>query len=85
MTIAGTVKATMVKDDDENGLGFAFEKLTHGYWRNYIRTTVLNTKGERTHSELGCLLQKNLLFGGGATAFPLAVSLPFCYFVKILH
>ena len=37
----------MVRDDDDNGLGLAYEKLTHGYWRNYIRTTVLSMPGER--------------------------------------
>lgn len=56
--IAGAVKSTM-RGDDDNGLGLAYEKLTHGYWREYIRSTVLSLTGERTYPESsGALLLK---------------------------
>lgn len=44
--MAETVQAK-IKEGKEGGGGLQFEKLTHGFWRRYIRREVSRAGGER--------------------------------------
>lgn len=52
LEMAETVQAK-IKKGKEGGGGLQFEKLTHGFWRRYIRDEVLRAGGARgtTRSE----------------------------------
>lgn len=61
--MASEMKNAVREGEQAGGLGMKFEKLTHGYWRNHIRKTMLTAAGKgilkmsvRTHARaLGVL------------------------------
>lgn len=53
--MAETVQAKIKegKEGDDTGGGLQFQKLTHGYWRQYIRREVLRAGGMRDREARG--------------------------------
>lgn len=43
--MADSVHETLRRRNEEQGEGFAYEKLTHGYWRRFIRSETLRAAG----------------------------------------
>ena len=50
LEMAETVQAKIM-EGKEGGGGLQLEKLTHGFWRRYIRREVLRAGGERDNQE----------------------------------